>query len=219
MHKHPNTVYLLDLDNTLHHADAGVFYIINRAMNAYLADKLSLSLQAASDLRHDYWHRYGATLAGLQRHHPQLDVLDFLNASHPLDDILAALKPMAHLHETLSALPGRKAVFSNGPSFYVRAVCASMNISAYFDALLGCDDFGLHCKPAPHAYANVCAQLGALPAHCIMVDDSAANLHAAKALGMATVWFGAQAHPLPFVDLASADLRTLLITASVLPRD
>ena len=33
-----------------------------------------------------------------------------------------------------------------------------------------------------------------------MVDDSADNLHQAKALGMKTVWYGEKAHPLPFAD-------------------
>ena len=59
-------VWLFDLDNTLHNADAGIFYIINRAMTDYMAQRLKLSEEAASDLRQDYWHRYGATLAGLQ---------------------------------------------------------------------------------------------------------------------------------------------------------
>lgn len=202
-------VWLFDLDNTLHHADAGIFHIINRAMTAYLADALQLSLQAASDLRQDYWHRYGATLAGLQQHHPHIDIAAFLQASHPLAEILPALKPMAHLHRVLPGLPGRKAVFSNGPSFYVQALVAQLGIGRYFEALCGTDDVGLLYKPAPQAYLNVCARLAVPPQHCIMVDDSADNLHAAKALGMRTVWFGTQAHPLPFVDLPAADLPAL----------
>ena len=203
------TVWLFDLDNTLHHADAGIFYIINRAMTAYLADALQLSIQAASDLRQDYWHRYGATLAGLQQHHPHIDIGHFLQASHPLAEILPALKPMAHLQSALAGLPGRKAVFSNGPSFYVQALIEQLGIGRHFEALFGTDDVGLHYKPATAAYLKVCARLRTEPAHCIMVDDSAENLRTAKALGMRTVWFGAQAHPLPFVDLAAADLPTL----------
>ena len=33
-------VWLFDLDNTLHNADAGIFYIINRAMTDYMAQRL-----------------------------------------------------------------------------------------------------------------------------------------------------------------------------------
>ena len=31
------TVWLFDLDNTLHDADAGIFTLINRAMTGYIA--------------------------------------------------------------------------------------------------------------------------------------------------------------------------------------
>lgn len=202
-------VWLFDLDNTLHHADAGIFYIINRRMTEFMAGRLGLSTDAASDLRQDYWHRYGATLAGLQQHHPEISIAEFLRASHPLDDILAALVPVADSAATLAALPGRKAVFSNGPSFYVHALIAAMGLTAHFEGLFGTEDFGLLYKPATQAYVNVCAALNTRPEDCIMVDDSAANLHAAKALGMRTVWFGKEAQPLPFVDVVAADMAAL----------
>ena len=35
------TVWLFDLDNTLHNADAGIFYLINRRMTEYLAGRLT----------------------------------------------------------------------------------------------------------------------------------------------------------------------------------
>ncbi|QEY25373.1 pyrimidine 5'-nucleotidase [Neisseria zalophi] len=203
------TVWLFDLDNTLHHADAGIFSLINKQMTAYMARHLNLSDEAASDLRQDYWHRYGATLAGLQKHHPEICVNDFLQKSHPLQDILPALVPMENAIETLSGLGGRKVVFSNAPSFYVQALVEQLGIAAYFDALFGTDDFGLYYKPHPQAYRHVCKVLDISPNCCIMVDDSADNLHAAKTLGMHTVWFGKQAHALPFVDFAAPDMVSL----------
>ena len=207
------TVWLFDLDNTLHHADAGIFTLINRSMTAYLAERLGLDEQAASALRQDYWHRYGATLAGLRQHHPEICIADFLCQSHPLDAILPALVPMEGAAETLGRLKGRKAVFSNAPSFYVQALTGGMGIDTAFEALYGTDDFGLLYKPHPDAYRQVCAMLNAPPECCIMVDDSAENLRAAKALGMRTVWFGRQAHPLPFVDAAAADMPALALWA------
>lgn len=100
--------WLFDLDNTLHHADAGIFAIINYHMTAYLAEQLQLNHIAASALRQRYWQQYGATLAGLRLHHPQIDIQDFLLASHPLELILSQLKPMSNLHQILPALPGKK---------------------------------------------------------------------------------------------------------------
>ena len=204
-----STVWLFDLDNTLHHADAGIFQLINRHMTDYLAQKLQLNHDEASHLRQDYWHRYGATLAGLQQHHPEVDIHDFLRQSHPLEPILAALTPMSGILETLPNLHGRKAIFSNAPSFYVAALASAMQLNAHFEALLGTDDFGLCYKPADQAYLTVCRLLSTTPECCIMIDDSADNLHAAKALGMRTVWFGRHSHPLPFVDFAAADMQAL----------
>ena len=202
-------VWLFDLDNTLHHADAGIFQLINRHMTGYMARKLQLSYDEASHLRQDYWHRYGATLAGLQLHHPEIDIHDFLLQSHPLEPILAALQPMEKVSETLANLHGRKAVFSNAPSFYVAALTSAMRLGVYFDALLGTDNFGLYYKPADQAYLTVCRILKTQPTDCIMIDDSADNLHAAKKLGMRTVWFGQQSHDLPFVDFAAKDFAAL----------
>lgn len=202
-------VWLFDLDNTLHRADAGIFQLINREMTAYLAQHLDLSLQAASDLRQHYWHEYGATLAGLQKHHPHIDIEDFLRASHPTEAVRAALVAEIALPNALSQIKGARVIFSNGPSFYVREILEALSIQDLFNATFGCDDFGLRYKPHPSAYLSVCLQLNIQPTQCVMVDDSADNLHTAKQLGMKTVWFGQNSHDLPFVDLAVRDMAHL----------
>lgn len=207
-------VWLFDLDNTLHDADAGIFLLINHAMTAYLAGRLNLSHEEASALREDYWHRYGATLAGLQIHHPEIDIAEFLAHSHPMPQILEKLTPVARTQTLLGRLKGRKAVFSNGPSFYVQAVIGHLGIPSYFDLLAGTDDFGCLYKPDRQAYLAVCRLLGTAPQNCIMVDDSAGNLLTAKKLGMQTVWFGRKAHALPFVDFAAHDMAALEMWAA-----
>lgn len=207
-------VWLFDLDNTLHHADAGIFHIINRRMTAYLAETLKLPYDAASEVREDYWRRYGATLAGLQKHHPEIDVYEFLAESHPLPELLAALKPVAGAAPALASLKGRKAVFSNGPSFYVDALVKKMELICHFDALLGTDDFNLLYKPSDKAYLTVCRMLKADAADCIMIDDSIENLRTAKSLGMTALWFGARpAGKPPFVDAAVPDMAALSLWA------
>ena len=183
-------VWLFDLDNTLHNADAGIFRLINSRMAGYLAKRLKLPLADTDRLRLDYWRRYGATLADLRLHHPEVDIWDFLLESHPMSQILPLLQAEDGAADTLTRLDGRKAVFSNAPSFYVRALVEKMGLDGCFEALFGTDDFGLLYKPAQEAYLNVCAILRANPADCIMVDDSPANLAAAKRLGMKTVYYG-----------------------------
>lgn len=202
-------VWLFDLDNTLHNADAGIFQLINRAMTGYLAGRLNLSHEAASRIREDYWQRYGATLAGLQIHHPEIDIADFLVQSHPMPQILEKLTPVERTQTLLSRLKGRKAVFSNGPSFYVEALVKALRIDGHFELLAGTDRFGYLYKPHRQAYLTVCQLLETETRNCIMVDDSTANLDTAKALGMRTVWFGATAEPPPFADAAAADMAAL----------
>ena len=205
-----NPVWLFDLDNTLHDADAGIFDTINRAMTDYMARRLKTDRQTASDLRQHYWHEYGATLAGLQIHHPETDIAEFLRESHPMPQILSQLTPIAGTENVLRRLKGRKAVFSNGAAHYVAAVVAQLGIAAQFEKLFGTEDFGLLYKPHPQSFQRVCALLETPPEHCIMVDDSAANLRQAKAQGMKTVWFGKHSHPLPFADGTARDMAQLL---------
>ena len=202
-------VWLFDLDDTLHRADAGIFRLINRRMTEFMARELSLSLPEASDLREHYWRHYGATLGGLQQHHPQVCPAEFLRQSHHLPELIAALQPMPHIDTALAALPGRKAVFSNGPAFYVRALIEAMRLGSHFEALFGVDDLALHYKPQPQAFHLVCAALAVPPPQCVLVDDSPANLQAAKALGMRTVWFGSRAQPQPCADHVARDMREL----------
>lgn len=209
-----NHVWLFDLDNTLHDADAGIFGIINRAMTDYLAGRLKLSRQEASDLRRHYWQLYGATLAGLQKHHPEIDIGEFLQHAHPIADILKNIKPIQGTNTLLGRLKGRKAVFSNGPSFYVESITEHLELKAFFEVLAGTDSLGLHYKPNRQAYLTVCRMLQTSPQNCIMVDDCADNLCAAKALGMKTVWFGAETHALPFVDCAARTMQDIAKWAS-----
>ena len=184
----PQKLWLFDLDNTLHNADAGIFACINQAMTAYMADRLSLSLADASDLRAHYWQRYGATLFGLQHHHPEISVQDFLNHTHPLDTILPLLSFEPDLHTSLQAIPGPKVIFSNAPMFYIDALCQKMAISPFFIKQFGTDTLNYAIKPSASAYQQVYQDQGYAPEACIMVDDSLPNLETAKALGMQTVW-------------------------------
>lgn len=202
--------WLFDLDNTLHQADAGIFGIINQHMTAYIATTLNIDDIAASRLRQQYWQDYGATLAGLQKHHPEINLQEFLLACHPLEQILPLLQPVPQIQHTLTHLPGYKVVFSNGPSHYVQALISTMQIESHFHALFGTDNVQMLYKPHPHAYHSLCRQLHIRPEQCIMVDDSLSNLKTAHTLGMRTVWFGTHSHPAAGIDAAVPDMHSLL---------
>ena len=62
-----STVWLFDLDNTLHNASHATFGGIDRAMTEYIVRELGLPAAEADTLRYRYWLRYGATLLGVDR--------------------------------------------------------------------------------------------------------------------------------------------------------
>src|SRR5690606_21218689 len=63
------TVWLFDLDNTLHDCSKGIFGAIDSAMAQAVATTLNIDMDAANVLRKTYWKRYGATVIGMARHH------------------------------------------------------------------------------------------------------------------------------------------------------
>ena len=57
-------LWFFDLDNTLHDASSDIFPYINDAMTSFVARRLHLDRDAASQVRNQYWQQYGATLLG-----------------------------------------------------------------------------------------------------------------------------------------------------------
>ncbi|GHD66592.1 pyrimidine 5'-nucleotidase [Jeongeupia chitinilytica] len=180
-------IWLFDLDNTLHDANRHAFPTIDAAMTGFIADALQLSENDASALRLAYWHRYGATLLGLIRHHPHVDPQRFLAHSHPLDVLTGRVHPVPGLKRTLARLPGRKYLFTNGPHDYAEAMLAALGIDRCFDGLFAIESAGYSPKPQLRGYRALLRQWRLDPRRCILVEDTAANLRPARQLGMATV--------------------------------
>ncbi len=178
--------WLFDLDNTLHNASAHIFPHINRSMTAYLQEHLSLSAEEANALRLHYWHRYGATLLGLMRHHGT-DPRHFLEETHRFDELDRLMVFDRALRGVLRQLPGRKIVFSNGPQRYARAVIGVMGIRRHFHDVFGIEQMHFHPKPGVQAFRHLLRDHRLHPNRCVLVEDSAANLRTAKRLGMKTV--------------------------------
>jgi putative hydrolase of the HAD superfamily len=180
-------VWLFDLDNTLHDANPHIFPAISRAMGEYVAQKVGLGETAARQLRDHYWQRYGATLTGLMRHHG-VDPHHFLAQTH---DFLPELPRMVvherALRHLLKKLPGRKIVFSNAPQAYVEVVLGLLGIRRLVDSVWTIERLRFTPKPHMGAFRHLLHKERLNPRRCILVEDTAANLCAAKRLGMTTV--------------------------------
>ena len=182
-------VWLFDLDNTLHNASPHIFPHINRSMTAYLEHHLALTRDEANALRMRYWHRYGATLLGLIRHHGT-DPRHFLQETHRFERLHEMMVFERGLRGLLRRLPGRKIVFSNAPRSYVNAALDIMGIRREFEAVAGIEDLDFHPKPGIRGYRKLLARHRLNPRRCIMVEDTSSNLRTARRLGMHTVLVG-----------------------------
>jgi putative hydrolase of the HAD superfamily len=200
--------WIFDLDNTLHNAAPHIFPHINRAMNAYLQAHLGLDEAAAGELRRHYWHRYGATLLGLMRHHAT-DPKHFLWHTHQFPALERMLVREPRLRATIRRLPGRKYVFSNSPVHYSRAVLRALSIADLFHDVFSIEQTRYRPKPDSYGFLRLCRVNHLKPHRCIMVEDSIENLRTASRLGMKTVWVSRAARVPDFVDVGVTSLMQL----------
>jgi len=185
------TVWLFDLDNTLHDAGAWVFGALRDAMGEYVAQALQLSADEARQLNIRYWHRYGATLLGLMRHHG-VRAAHFLHHTHVLPGLEQRVRGHAHDNAALARLPGRRIVLTNAPRAYALRVLSALGIARHLDGLIAIDDmtmFGqLRPKPDTRMLRRIAVRLRVPPSRCVLVEDTLAHQKAARAVGMGTVW-------------------------------
>ncbi|MDP1633631.1 MAG: pyrimidine 5'-nucleotidase [Gallionellaceae bacterium] len=201
-------VWIFDLDNTLHNATPHIFPHINRSMTAYLQEHLQLSEEAANILRVDYWQRYGATLTGLMKHHGT-DPDHFLWHTHQFPELHDMVLREPRLHHVLKQLPGRKVVFSNAPFRYAQAVLKLLRVDDLFDDVFAIEHSRYRPKPQTEGFRRLLRKHRLHAAQCVMVEDSAENLHTAKRLGMRTVWVNDAPRTPGFVDVKIHDVLEL----------
>ena len=201
-------LWIFDLDNTLHNATQHIFPHINRSMTAYLQQHLQLDEAAANALRMHYWQRYGATLSGLMRHHGTRPE-HFLWHTHQFPELERMVLREPRLRHVLKALPGRKVVFSNAPQHYAQAVLKLLRVADLFDDVMAVEQTRYRPKPDSFGFLRLLRRQRVAAAQCIMVEDSLENLHAAKRLGMHTVWVNAGNKNAPCVDVKIRDVMQL----------
>ncbi|WP_343656295.1 pyrimidine 5'-nucleotidase [Cupriavidus sp.] len=186
-----DTVWLFDLDNTLHDASHAIFPAINRLMTAYVARVLGSDEATASRVRVDYWQRYGATLLGMIRHH-QVDPADFLRAAHDFPELADMVRVRRGLVAALRRLPGRKVLVTNAPRDYAMAVMAMAGIDRCFERVVAIEDMWVHGhlrpKPDRRMLRRLLTQIGVAPHRVVLVEDTVSHLKHYAAMGIRTAW-------------------------------
>ncbi len=108
---------------------------------------------------------------------------------HYHDCLLRSPRLYAGVAEALRELHARglpMAVCTNKPSALVPPLLEYLGIAGYVAHIVGGDTLPQR-KPAPEPLLHAAQLLGAPPAHCLMVGDSATDLGAANAAGMPIV--------------------------------
>jgi putative hydrolase of the HAD superfamily len=177
--------WLFDLDNTLYPAAIDLFGQIDERMRAYIAEFLGLDLDAAYALQKRYFEEYGTSMRGLMDRHG-MDPAPFLAHVHDID--VGVLDPAPALGEALSALPGRKLVFTNASTAHAERVLQRLGIDHHFHDVFDIVAAGFRPKPEPEIYRTLVERHVIEPRRAVMVEDMARNLTPAAALGMTTVW-------------------------------
>jgi len=111
---------------------------------------------------------------------------DYLSFVHDVD--LSVLAPDDMLSTSVSRLPGRRYIFTNGCRHHAGRILSRIGMAHLFDEIWDIRTIGFTPKPDAIAYDRVVAASGLPPREAAMFDDIPHNLAAAGALGMTTVW-------------------------------
>lgn len=219
--------WVFDLDNTLYPASCDLFAQIDVRMTDFVAKYLGMDKVSARKLQKQYYGEHGTTLSGMMTNH-QMDPAEFLAYVHDLDH--SPLPVSAELRAAISALPGRKFVFTNGSVGHAKGVTRAMEIDDIFDGMFGIEEMNYLPKPHQSAFDIFTQTHDVNPAGAVFFEDLTRNLAPAHAMGFATVlvhsdkdWSHEPEHgrpaatgaaQLPFVDHMTDDLTGFL--ASIL---
>jgi len=180
----------------LHDASHAIFPAINANMNAFMARALGTGGQTADVATVDaarlaYWRRYGATLLGLIKHH-DVRAEDFLREAHQFDDLRQMIRAERGLSRLLKRLPGRKILLTNAPHRYSHDVVRHLRLQRHFASHISIEAMRVHGqlrpKPSKSLLRKLMTRERLAPGRCVLVEDTAVNLKAAKALGLRTAW-------------------------------
>jgi len=206
---------LFDLDDTLYSPNVGLFSHIAERINNWLVRALDITPEAAAALRHEYFMAYGTTLNGLVRHHPEVDIEDYLDDVHRVE-VAKYLAPNPALAALLTRLPGPRVIFTNATADWAERVLQALGIRAHFARIVDIRALNYQSKPAPVAYARVLTLLAATGPDCLLFDDQPRNLRAGAAVGMRTVLVHPGGQPEAGIDFAVPDILAIEPVVSTL---
>jgi putative hydrolase of the HAD superfamily len=215
--------WVFDLDNTLYPFDSDLWPQIDARITAYIMDLYGLDGLGARALQKHFYERHGTTLrALLDLGHAEPEA--FMDYVHDIDR--SRLLANTALSTSISRLPGRKLILTNGSEKHAEATAGALGILEHFEGIFDIKASGYIPKPSPEAYAAFFRRHDVEPRSAAMFEDLVKNLKAPHEAGMTTVlvtpksgavdmrdeWERGQLAP-PFVDFVTDDLTLFLAEA------
>ena len=105
-----------------------------------------------------------------------------------------SLRPVEGVFEMLAALPYRRCVASSGTPAKMRFTLERTGLLPFFAPYLFSASMVARGKPAPDLFLYAARAMNADPAACVVVEDAAAGIAAARAAGMRVLGFAGAAH-------------------------
>jgi putative hydrolase of the HAD superfamily len=178
--------YLLcDLDETLYPATNGLMPAIGDRMRLYLQENYNLDPVIAHELQRRYWLEYGTTLRGLMLER-NIDPQHYLEYVHDVS-VADFVSPDPRLRRVLESIPYEKVIVTNADAPHAERVLHQLGVADQFARIFDIVFMEFECKPARGAYERVLRALEVPGEECILVEDMARNLPAARELGIRTI--------------------------------
>ncbi|MGW1988805.1 HAD family hydrolase [Embleya sp. NPDC001921] len=96
----------------------------------------------------------------------------------------AELTAVDGIFTALEQIPGPRCVASNGPRGGVERNLKLVGLHGHFEGRVFSADDVAEGKPAPDLFLHAAREMGADPARCVVIEDSAYGVRAARAAGM-----------------------------------
>ena len=102
----------------------------------------------------------------------------------------------------------RQAIASAAPRANIETVLEALSATHIFDAVVSAEDVH-RGKPDPEVYLLAAARVGVAPVRCVVVEDAAAGIDAARAAGMRSIGVGKNSKRLAGADFVVRSLDLL----------
>ncbi|KAG0053308.1 hypothetical protein BGZ83_001347 [Gryganskiella cystojenkinii] len=137
-----------------------------------------------ANLANKYYLTYGLAIRGLVERHPEIDIKDYddkVDGALPLETILKEDPALRDMIQSMTI--GKKWLFTNAGESHARRVIRILGLQGLFHGMTFCNyqEPRFVCKPDRKAFEKAMEDAGVQdPSLCYFVDDSLANIDAAK---------------------------------------